>query len=126
VDTRSGTADPESRVAASEIWREALLDEIKWMKNYLPRATPVAVRGDYDKEPCAASAREKVIACLSTASRPRCNSVVRNVGNARVQHRTLDILAECLIASAAKPRDRWQRWTQPTETQSRSLPRAAV
>jgi hypothetical protein len=75
------------------------------MKNYPPRATPAVVR-DYAKEPSAASAREKAIACLSTVSRSQCNSELRSMGDARVQQITLDTPAECLIASEAKARDR--------------------
>jgi hypothetical protein len=67
------------------------------MKSYPPRATPVVVLG-YAKEPSATSAREKAIAYLSTVSRPRCNNDVRSAGNARVQHITLEILAEFLVS----------------------------
>ena len=44
--------------------------------------------------PYAASAREKAIVCLSTDARFRCNSEVRNDGNARAQRKNLGILAE--------------------------------
>ena len=49
---------------------------------------------DCDTALCAASAREKAIACLSTDIRPRCNSKVRSDGNARGPRRTVGILAE--------------------------------
>jgi hypothetical protein len=53
---------------------------------------------DCDTEMCAASAKEKAIACLSTDVRPPCNSKERSDGNARTQPRTLGIPAECLAA----------------------------
>jgi hypothetical protein len=54
---------------------------------------------DCDTEMCAANAKEKAIACLSTDVRPRCNSKVRSDGNARAQLSALGIPAEFLAAS---------------------------
>jgi hypothetical protein len=59
------------------------------------------VRG-CDTELYAASAREKAIVCLSTDTRPRCNSKGPSDGNA--QRKTLDVPAECLAASVALSR----------------------
>jgi hypothetical protein len=54
---------------------------------------------DCDTEPYAASAREKVIVCLSTDTRPRCNSNVRSDGNARAKRRNLGNTVDCLSFS---------------------------
>ena len=53
---------------------------------------------DCGMAPYAASAREKAIVCLSTDARFRCNSEVRNDGNARAQRKNLGILAKGLGA----------------------------
>jgi hypothetical protein len=56
------------------------------MDEKLPvRASPPVVR-DCAKKPCAATARERVIACLSTVIRPQCNGDIRSVDNARAEH----------------------------------------
>jgi hypothetical protein len=67
------------------------------MKNCLRRARR-AVDRDCDTERCAASAKEKAIACLSTDVRPRRNSKVRSDGTARAQRSALGIPAEFLAA----------------------------
>jgi hypothetical protein len=72
------------------------------MKNCL-RPARRAVDRDCDTEMCAASAKEKAIACLSTDVRPRCNSKVRSDGNARAQRSALGIPAECLAGSRFPP-----------------------
>ena len=58
---------------------------------------------DCDTALCAASAKEKAIACLSTVARCRCNSKVRSDGNARAQRKTLGIPAECLTPPLGLP-----------------------
>jgi len=63
------------------------------MKNFLRRARPAEDR-DCDAELYAASAKEKVIDCLSTDVRPRCNRKIRSDGNAHALRRTLGIPAE--------------------------------
>jgi hypothetical protein len=68
------------------------------MKNCL-RPARRAVDRDCDVEMCAASAKEKAIACLSTDIRSRFNSKFRSDGNAGAQWSALGIPAEFLAAS---------------------------
>ena len=78
------------------------------MRNCPRRASPAVARG-CDTELCAANAKEKAIACLSTVVRPRCNSKVLSDSSAHVQRRTLGIPAECLAAfsGATAPAIEW-------------------
>jgi len=70
------------------------------MKNYRSRVTPAMLR-ECATAPCAANAKEKVIAWLSTVSRFRCNTVINNVSNAPTQDKCVGTSAEWSIGSGA-------------------------
>jgi hypothetical protein len=63
------------------------------MKNYRSRVTPAVLR-DCATAPCAANAKEKAIAWLSTASRFRGNSAINTASNARGQRKIIGTAAE--------------------------------
>ena len=69
---------------------------------------------DYDAAPCAASVREKAIACLSMEAKSPCNSKDRREGNTHDPRSTLGIPADSRAAfcgrSAAKLLSHDESW----------------
>jgi hypothetical protein len=63
------------------------------MKNYRSLVMP-AMLLECAAEPCAANAKERAIAWLSTVSRFRCNSVVNSASSAPTQDKSVGTSAE--------------------------------